>query len=215
MHAILDVGANNGYDGLKLAVDNPGKHVFAFEPTPEMITAIRANKAMVEQMRGGVITNYTLIEKAVSDFNGRTTFHIAGQADWGCSSLLKFAEGLDQTWPDRRDFKVTRSIDVDVIRLEDFCAERGITAVTYLHCDTQGADLKVLEGMGRYRACLVRGKIEAPGSRSVALYKEQHVLEDVVIAFLKWGFEIERITPNDVHSNELNIAFRNKWPRLA
>lgn len=215
MKAIFDVGANNGYDGLKLAVDNPGMHVFAFEPTPELIAAIHANKETVERMRGGAISNYTLIEKAVSDFNGRTTFHIAGQQDWGCSSLLNFSEGLDRTWPGRTDFKVTRAIDVDVIRLEDFCAEKNITAIAYLHSDTQGADLRVLEGLGRYRACLKRGKIEAPGSRSVALYKEQHVLEDVVVAFLKWGFEIERITPNDEHCNELNIAFHNKWPRAA
>lgn len=47
-------------------------------------------------------------------------FNIAGQADWGCSSLLEFSNGLDKTSPGRTDLKVTDTITVNTIRLDTF-----------------------------------------------------------------------------------------------
>ena len=57
---------------------------------------------------------------AISNFIGKTAFHIAGQSDWGCSSLLEFSNNLDITWPGRTDFKVTETIDIEVITLKYF-----------------------------------------------------------------------------------------------
>lgn len=207
---VLDVGANSGQDGLRLAATNPSMHVIAFEPTPEMVAKIEQNYHQLARERGS-LPNYTLIKSAVSDFNGSAVFNVAGQADWGCSSLNTFSENLDATWPGRTDFKVTHQIEVPVTRLDTFLASIGVSYITYLHCDTQGSDLSVLRGMGNYRKNLIRGCIECATSRSVALYKEQHVLEDVCFEFARWGYEIERLQSNDVHLNEVNIHFTNKY----
>jgi len=84
--------------------------------------------------------------------------------------------------------------------------------IAYFHCDTQGTDLDVLRGMGDFRKKLLRGCIECATSRSVALYKEQHLLEDVCFEFMRWGFEISRLEANDEWLNEVNIYFENNYP---
>jgi len=209
---ILDVGANNGKDGLNLALENPTQHVIAFEPVPEMIHAISI--AFNDLNAKNPLKNYTLVNCAVSDFNGKASFNVAGQADWGCSSLNSFAEHLNATWPGRTDFKVTHQIEVDVIRLDSFLAEVDCEQITYLHCDTQGTDLSVLRGLGVYRERLKEGVIECASSKSVALYKNQHLLEDAIFEFMRWNYEIVRITANDIQYNEVNVRFRNRLLRI-
>ena len=210
MHAIFDVGANDGSWGLDVAKRFPHVQVFGFEPTPQLCALIHS-KVTAEGIR-----NYELVQKAVSDVPGRVSFNVAGQADWGCSSLLAFNEGLDKTWPGRSDFKVTEVIEVDCIRLDDFIEQRGVTSIEFLHCDTQGADLKVLASMGEHLMKIRMGEIETASSRSVALYKGQHTIEDVVLFFHRHGLEIARITANDVYCNELNVTFQKATePELA
>lgn len=209
---ILDVGANSGETGLAFALQNREMHVIAFEPVPEMVGIITENYHKAVEVHGP-IPNYSLVKAAISDFDGDAEFNVAGQADWGCSSLNTFSDGLDQTWPGRTDFKVTQKLPVKVMRLDTFFRNFPVHLIAYMHCDTQGSDLKVLSGMGEYRNCLMKGVIECATSRSVALYKEQHTLEDVVIDFLRWGFEIDRVTANDQFLNEVNINFNNRFTR--
>jgi FkbM family methyltransferase len=204
---ILDVGANQGTDGLRLAQANPQLHVIGFEPTPQLVRLI------TQKVQQAGLKNYTLVDAAAGAFDGRATFNIAGQGDWGCSSLNSFSEGLDKTWPGRTDFKVTERIEVQVLRLDSFLAELDFESIAYLHCDTQGSDLDVLRGMGRFREQLQRGVIECASARPVALYREQHLLEDACFEFARWGFEIERVEPNDPQCNEINLHFRNKFVR--
>jgi len=212
-YLILDVGANQGHDGLRIAVANRSAHVIAFEPVPEMIQRIHANFRALTEGPDGPISNYSLVQAAVADFEGKATFNVAGQADWGCSSLNTFADDLESTWPGRTDFRVTQQIRVQVIRLDRFLARVPLEVISYLHCDTQGSDIAVLRGLGEYRENLVEGVIECATSRTVALYKEQHLLEDACFEFARWGYEIRRITANDEYLNEVNVHFRNRFPR--
>ena len=204
MQAIFDVGANNGSWGLDAAQRFPAYQVFAFEPTPALCAGIRARATELG------LTNYHLIEAAIADLAGTVKFNVAGQADWGCSSLLAFNEGLEQTWPGRTDFQVTEVIEVPCIRLDSVVEQHGITRIDFLHCDTQGTDLKVLASLGNQLRLVQAGEIEAATSRSVALYRDQHTVEDVVIFFLQHSFTIERMVANDAQCNEVNINFRRR-----
>lgn len=208
-HLILDVGANNGRDGLRLAKANPSRHVIAFEPVPEMIEEIHRTFSSFS-LHNDPLRNYSLIKCAVADYNGESTFNVAGQADWGCSSLLAFNSDLEQTWPGRTDFKVSHQISVKVTRLDSFFEQIDFSAIDWLHCDTQGADLAVLRGLGDYRTKCAQGRIEVATTKRVALYKAQHTLEDVYFDFARWGWEVTSIRPNDEFFNEVNIFFRNK-----
>ncbi|MEY3827669.1 MAG: Paramecium bursaria Chlorella virus, partial [Cyanobacteriota bacterium] len=99
IRTIFDVGANNGSSSVPLAIANPTHLIFAFEPTPEMIEVIQSKIVGLE--------NYVIVPKAVSDYNGTAEFNVAGNWDWGCSSLLKFSRKSQTDWPGRTDFHVT------------------------------------------------------------------------------------------------------------
>jgi FkbM family methyltransferase len=159
------------------------------------------------------IENYHLIEKAVADYNGKSTFFISGNADWGCSSLNTFNDNLEETWPGRTDFKVTDQVEVDVIRLDGFIEEHDIQEIEFFHCDTQGKDLEVLIGMGAHISKIKSGVIEMPTRHNTKLYKDQKYLETDARTFLEaHGFCVERVESNDSQQNEVNIFFNRIAP---
>lgn len=195
----FDVGANNGSSSINAALDNDNTIVYAFEPTPTMIEDIKRKTFNLK--------NYNIIEKAVSNYNGTAKFKVAGQADWGCSSLLDFSENSKIDWPGRTDFKVTEEIDVDVITLEKFIEENNIEKIDYLHIDTQGSDLKVLEGLGKYISIVNEGVMEAAVKTDI-LYNGQNTLEQSVRFLIKHGFHVYHIQVSDHYCNEVNVFFR-------
>jgi len=198
MPIYFDVGANSGESMMHYARED--SIVYAFEPTPEMIRILK------KESNGN--PNYRIIEKAVADYNGTSTFYVSGNQDWGCSSLNTFNDNLEQTWPGRTDFRVTDQITVEVIRLDGFIEERGIEEIEFFHCDTQGKDLEVLFGMGTHLRKIKRGVIEMPTRHNTKLYKDQKYIVDDAVAFLKDnGFNIDSIASNDTHNNEANVYF--------
>jgi FkbM family methyltransferase len=193
---IFDVGANTGSNSAHFKNDK-NNTVYAFEPTPFL------NEAHLNKLKDD---NYIIINKAVSDFNGHAEFNIAGQSNWGCSSLNTFEDNLSSTWPGRNDFKVTERINVEVIRLDDFIKDNNITSVDYLHCDTQGNDLKVLKSFGEEISKLKAGVVE--GFHKNPLYKNIDNSADNIVSFLlSNNFKITKIQGNDKFGNECNIFF--------
>jgi hypothetical protein len=88
---LFDVGANDGSRWFyELIKDQENTYVFMFEPTPYLCNIIK------EKYKN--LKNWFLINKAASNYNGKTTFNIAGHHDWGCSSLLEFRDDVDKTW---------------------------------------------------------------------------------------------------------------------
>jgi FkbM family methyltransferase len=202
----FDIGANDGSSMSRFA-DEPDSHVFAFEPTPRMVNILRD--------RYSHLPNYHIIQKAVSDIPGTQKFFVAGNEDWGCSSLCNFQEScvLEQTWPGRKDFKVTEEIEVEVIRLDSFIENLSdpISEIEYFHCDVQGKDLEVLKSMGSYLGMIKEGVIEMPTSHNAKLYTDQKWLAEDAIKFLEEnGFEIIQIISNDAQTNEVNIYFKRR-----
>jgi FkbM family methyltransferase len=196
---IFDVGANNGSSSVPLAIENPTYLVFAFEPTPEMIEVIKSKIVGLE--------NYVIVPKAVSDYNGTAEFNVAGNWDWGCSSLLQFSKKSQTDWPGRTDFSVTYKLNVDVIRLDTFIEENLIHRIDHLHIDTQGSDLNVMKGLGGYLQIVNEGKMEA-GTSDDILYEGQNKLNDCIKFLLLNGFKVVDVNSNDVFCHEVNIVFK-------
>jgi FkbM family methyltransferase len=208
MKILFDVGANWGLNSLDFISKNLEYICFAFEPTPQLAQHLRD-----ESYRKKIDKRYYVIEKAVADYNGYSAFNIAGQRDWGCSSLLEFSDNLEQTWPGRKDFKVTENIQVEVITLSKYIEEISpvlINTINYFHCDTQGMDLKVLKGMGRYIQLIEEGVIEVAANSKVQLYKNQHTKFDAVQFLEQNDFKITKEKRNDIYGNEFNLYFRRK-----
>jgi FkbM family methyltransferase len=204
MNIMFDVGANWGTDSLDFIRNNNDWVCFAFEPTPQLFSHLVNVSASFKD-------RYFVYPYAISDFVGKANFNVAGQSDWGCSSLLEFSDNLDKTWPGRTDFVVTENIEVDVISLkyfiENIVPNIKIEKIDRFHCDTQGNDLKVLKGMAEYVSIIQHGVIEVPQSTEVMLYKNQHSFEEAVEFLQNNGFKISNINSQQ---NELNLCFDRK-----
>ncbi len=197
----FDVGANNGYTSVPVAERNRDTMVYAFEPTPQMI-------AIIEGRTSGLV-NYHLTKAAVSDYNGTATFNISGNADWGCSSLLPLSDKAYTEWYGRTDMFVTEKVTVDVIRLDSFIEQHNIDHIDFLHIDTQGSDLKVLHGMGKYINIVTAGVMEAANKPDI-LYVGQNTKEQSIAFLEENGFVVTGIQINDDNQNEVNISFKRR-----
>ena len=160
MRILFDIGANNGSHWFNtLQQDQNDTFVYMFEPTPELGEVIKEKYSNLK--------NWKLIEKAVSNFDGLTTFNVAGHYDWGVSSLLEFRDDIVDTWPSDRthpngDLHFTKKIEVEVITMKTFLQENpDIVKIDHLHVDTQGSDLNVLKGFAEYLPIIESGEIEA------------------------------------------------------
>lgn len=206
---VFDVGANLGQNSLHLARQHPNVIVHAFEPVPELINHLKMSSIAFK-------SRYHIHPIALNNVNGMTKFNVAAnddRAQWGCSSLNNFKEGLDKTWPDFDiKFDFTHQIDVEMMTFKAWYENSGLklTDIHYFHCDTQGSDLKVLSGMEEYIDLIHEGMIECASDEIGKLYEDSHTVEDAIVFMRDHGFAVVSITPNDPFGNEFNMHFKNK-----
>jgi FkbM family methyltransferase len=201
MKTILDIGANNGNETFE-RVNQNDCIVYAFEPTWELLSKYLWPMAYQN-------SNLRIIPFAVDIQNSFKQFNVAGQGDWGCSSLHEFSDDLSKKWPGRSDFKKTHSYIVPTITLYDFCELYGITEIDFIEIDAQGNDFNVLKSLGDKISIVKEGVVEA--SNNVDLYKSvNNRREDILDYLIKNGFEIVEESINDHLSAEVNIRFIKK-----
>jgi FkbM family methyltransferase len=73
---IFDVGAFDGCDGLMLAKKNKNFFVYAFEANPDLCKIIKKNKILLEKRIEKKISNYKILNFAVSDLNNAKNIFI-------------------------------------------------------------------------------------------------------------------------------------------
>jgi FkbM family methyltransferase len=190
MKTIIEVGANSGTDTINLAAD--GSTVYAFEPTHELV---KNNLWPLSKQ----YPNIKVVPFAVDTVNNFTTFNIAGQWDWGCSSLHPFSG----QW-EREDFHFTDFYQVPTITLYDFCNLYNINFIDYLWIDAQGNDFNCLLSLKDKINIVKEGRCE------VALTKELYKDTNNNIKYVKpWleqhGFAVE-IYPDPIEA-EANLKF--------
>jgi FkbM family methyltransferase len=186
----IEVGANSGRDTDALSSD--GSVVYAFEPTHELLNILW------EKFKDR--PNVKVIPFAVDKENGFATFKVAGQADWGCSSLHDFSG----EW-EREDFRVTHSYQVPKVTLYDFCEIYKIKRIDYLWIDAQGNDFNCLLSLKDKIDMVVEGRCEV--AMNLELYKDTTNHIKVVKPWLEsQGFSV-RVEPDPI-SAEADLVFR-------
>jgi FkbM family methyltransferase len=195
MTTIIEVGANKGTDTAEWLKD-PNNIVYCFEPTPELCTLLWE--------KFSTFPNFHLFSGAVDIENSWKSFNIAGQKDWGCSSLHKFNTDIHQLWPGRKDFKFTKSVNTFCIRLDSFLEMSNIKEVDYLWIDAQGNDWNVLKSLGKQLDIVKEGKCEV--SYTVSLYNTDNTIENVKPWLEKRGF-IVKVNP-DKKNKECDLHFK-------
>ncbi len=127
-HHIVDVGANSGLFSLLAASLNKNAVIHAFEPFPGAADLLESN------LRANHFTNIRLTRAAAADQPGTLPLYF--------NDALRLTQGASlRNW----DY-VTGKVDVPVIRLDDYLAERGIDSIDLLKVDVEGAEPEVLAG---------------------------------------------------------------------
>jgi FkbM family methyltransferase len=167
---IIEVGAFNGDDTLIFSEIKNSK-VWCFEPVPELYEYLT--------YRFKDKKNVIVINKAVSDFDGKATFYIANKPDsFASSSLYKLSQfGIKNT-----PIKFVEEVEVDVIRMDTFINQYNIDKIDYFHCDAQGNDYKVLKSFGNKLSLIEQGQVEVDYKGSI--YSSDNNI-DLVINYLK------------------------------
>ena len=149
---VVECGSNNGND-IQLFLERwPEAIIYAIEPTIELYSLLLK--------RFGTNPRVKLLPLAIDTENSFKVFNIAGQSDWGCSSLHEFGE-VSPLWGDRPDFKVTHSYYVPTMTLYDLCNMYKINQIDFLHIDTQGNDFNVLKSLRDKISIVKEGNCEA------------------------------------------------------
>jgi FkbM family methyltransferase len=200
MKTFFDVGAERGTDSLPIAKSNPDILFYVFEPNPYMVEHLKKESAG--------LSNYIIIPKAVSNYNGVSKFNINKYGPIGVSSLLEYSETARSNW---RGFvlNVDEQVDVEVITLDTFIEEYNIKKIDFFHCDTQGSDLNVLKGMGDYIHIIEQGQVEA-AIKPESLYVNQNTYIETFRFLVDKGFEILGMKA-EASQRECNVHFR-KYP---
>ncbi len=135
---ILELGVSDAEDTTKiLSLCNSPKY-YAFEPDPRNIAIIK-NLPIYNKIH--------LVEKAVSNRNGKTTFYqstsVVNGKEWKHSSSIKKPLEHLKRYP---WCKFGRTIEVDTITLDTFCDANNISNVDFMWCDIQGAEGDMIAG---------------------------------------------------------------------
>jgi FkbM family methyltransferase len=205
-YILFDIGANTGTDSLEKTKLNPYVETYAFEPTPYLTQYLAWHSKEFSN-------RYHIIPHAVSNFDGISKFNIG--IDWGCSSLNEISDNINEIWPGwpgGPEFRTIEIIDVGVIRLDTWFRRNNlnIDKIDFFHCDTQGSDLKVLQGMGDYIELIQEGVVECARDENSKLYKENHTEQEMIEFLFSKGFDIPRREWNDQYGCEINVFFKKR-----
>jgi 2-O-methyltransferase len=213
---IMDVGSCTGEDAIRYSNLFPSATVIAFEPLANNIAVMK--KHFQQYGKENI-----LIEKvALSDANGIAEFYISGgnpynikddedstsmaPKEWNkSSSLLPPTELVSHHLP---WLKFEKSEQVETITLETYMVEKNISQIDFMHIDVQGAELKVLNGMGKYIKELGAIWIEVENEE---LYQHQPLKSDIHSFFAKNGFQLVKDTSKNKISGDCLYVNRKKF----
>jgi FkbM family methyltransferase len=204
VNTVFDIGSCEGEDAIRYGRFFKGAMVYAFEPRPDNLDIIRKNLRLFKA------EDFVKVEGiALSDEKGSFDFYLSsGQPeiategwDYGnkSSSLLPPSQSMEEhtAW-----LKFNEKIIIPTDRMDQFCRERSITNVDFMHIDVQGAELKVLQGAGdllqKTRAIWM--EVEA-----VELYKGQPLKSDVEQFMKTRNFQCVLDTVNAVAGDQLYV----------
>jgi FkbM family methyltransferase len=198
MKTIIEIGANRGTDTQRLLAEYPDAIIYAFEPTHELLVHYLWPIAAQNK-------RLNIVPFAVDNCNIFTTFNIAGQGDWGCSSLYEFADDLSSKWPNRPDFNKSHEYTVPTITMYDFCHLYNIDSIDHLHIDTQGNDFNCLLSFKEKINIVKSGRCEVAGKTE--LYKNTNNTYKNVYPWLREQNFNVRSGDNPEIAHEVDLFF--------
>lgn len=162
---IFDVGANVGQFGQAAMEMFPSATMHSFEPIAETYRSL--------QQTASRYPHWVPHHLAFGAEPGTATIHLRANSVW--NSLLPYNNDPSNS--------AGQSQSVTIATIDNFCQENAISAIDLLKTDTEGFDLKVLQGAGRM---FKDGKIGAVYSEVTFLESDQtHTQFFDILAFLR------------------------------
>jgi FkbM family methyltransferase len=186
------IGLHTSMEFLEETKNDKSLTVFAFEPNKDLVSKIY-NEFEIPQ-------NYVIIDKAVSNINGKVPFYICSLDS--CSSLMNWGNG-----PKLGEM---RKVEVECIRMDNFIKDYEIENIEFVIIDTQGNDLNVLDGFGEKFEIVEKGTCESLSKETNwKLYENQPPFLDFVKFFKKNNYSIswDWNWGGAIQFNEINIKF--------
>jgi FkbM family methyltransferase len=130
---VIDVGANAGQFTVASAMIFPNVEMYAFEPVPETVCALRRN---VQKLR-----NIRIYPLALGEHQGRCAFHVNSHSQ--SSSILSLEQSHLEAFPNERE---TRTIIVELSTLDAIFDKIDLKPPILLKLDVQGYEVQTLKG---------------------------------------------------------------------
>jgi 2-O-methyltransferase len=136
---IVELGANDGADSLKLINIVKPKKLYCFEPHPQAIQKFK------QRMKG--IKNCELFDYAISNKNGKTDFYLA-EGNWN-NAPMDWGSSINKPKNITKDFpfiSYKNKIKVKTITLDKWAEKQGIEKIDFMWVDIEGAEREFIQG---------------------------------------------------------------------
>jgi FkbM family methyltransferase len=179
---IFDVGANKGQSADFFLAIRSTAQITSFEPNPRLF------QFLTNKYQG--IKNMTLVNKGVSNAKQLLTFYI-NKLDLTSSfeplnPASKYLAKKAQVMGVKPTEIISEQIEIETIALRDYIEEQGIKHIDLLKIDTEGHELKCLNGLFPLKTCQIdRIQIE---NHQDDMYQTLDSFESIQALLLEHGY---------------------------
>jgi FkbM family methyltransferase len=194
INVVCDVGSMNGADALKFRDAVPEASVYAFEPNPENLRLMQANRVFQER-------DIQVVPLAAADFDGEAMFFLV-DADYSQNDSRR---GMSSLYKREGDWASADAVPVKTTRLDTFLADKCTPdARLALWIDTEGKAFEVIEGIAGIaeRVHLLHVEVET----IACLDARQKLYSDVKARLEQLGFA-ELATDHTRSGIQFNVLF--------
>jgi FkbM family methyltransferase len=137
---IVEVGGFEGEHTIQAAQRYPHGRIFVFEPNPNAFSTLLANIQPY--------SNATAIPSALHSTLTTATLHLNHGVYCNDPRLEKYSSLLESFCLGTDHFNCFRgpTLEVPCISLDEWCQENQIDHIDFLHLDTEGFELQILQG---------------------------------------------------------------------
>lgn len=187
----FDIGSCEGLSSVRYLNIFKKCNIYAFEPIPNNFSEVLKNK----KKHG--LDNLHAYEIGLSSKKGTATFYVSSgkppnkdtpednSTDFGNKSSSLFKPGKTKEVHPWLKFKESITIKTDT--LENFCLEKKVETIDFIHMDVQGAELMVLQGANSMLKNIKSIWLEV---EKVPLYEGQALKTDIENFLIKNNFKL-------------------------
>jgi len=192
---VCDVGSMDGTDSLRFRAAVPESSIYAFEPNPENLRRMQANRALQER-------NIQIVPLAATNYDGEAEFFLV-EADY---SRRESRRGLSSLYKRSGDWATPAGVvRVKTTRLDTFLADKlAPHSRLALWIDTEGKAYEVIEGIGEVANHIHLLLVEVETEPCIG--SNQRIYPEVKSLLQRLGFA-ELATDHDPAQIQFNALF--------